>query len=104
MSSARLLRTFFLAAGKIVQLPLLREIQSEARLSNSRGSLSLNKTPMPRVGLFLFHPYLSGFRMSIPHSHHQLLKEILLLPQGLLLPNLGGSSVCVCVDEDGGTG
>ena len=35
-----------LPLGRMVQLPLLRELQREARQPNARGRLSLNKTPM----------------------------------------------------------
>ena len=58
---------------RIVQRPLLRIIQREARPPNARGRLSLNRTLTPGVGLFLVYPYFSGFRMLIPHPHRQLL-------------------------------
>ena len=62
---------FFLAAGSIVQLPLLLKFQRGARRPNSRGRLSLNKTPMARVTRALVPPL--GFRIICRRPHHQLL-------------------------------
>ena len=62
---------FFLAAGSIVQLPLLRKVQRGARRPNSRGRLSLNKTPMARVTRALVPPL--GFRIICRRPHNQLL-------------------------------
>ena len=62
---------FFFAAGSIAQLPLLRKVQRGARRPNSRGRLSLNKTPMTRVTRVLVPPL--GFRIICRRPHHQLL-------------------------------
>ncbi len=62
---------FFLAAGSIAQLPLLRKVQRGARRPNSRGRLGLNKTPMTRVTRALVPPL--GFRIICRRPHHQLL-------------------------------
>ena len=60
-----------LPLGRIVQLPLLCELQREARQPNARGRLSLTKTPMTEVTRALVPPL--GFRITGRLPHHQLL-------------------------------